>query len=399
MASSTQAAALNIATAGLVTGSGYKSIQTEFETLPGNSAPIVERIGYGKALKTDETLVTRRIVDRALPQTVTNTVAMVTAETTITLSTTDAAVLQVGQVLMVDAELLRVTAAHATVPTITRGVASTTATTHAQTSTVHILSPNYLDTDTFVESPKSYGEFKDFVFQQIMYQYSQTAQRSAIQSYMTKGQDELAAAKTAGRIAAQNQLAKSIWYGKAVTPTGSTPGMFAGIRSLVSTNATAMASAVITPSTFNDTAAMLYAFDNTWNDFDVYGNMTSKRIWDALMNTFFDRRGETSTTSVGTTVDQFRTSLGTFNFIVDPTVVDGELYFLKTSDWEINPLDISSEFGGPGWNEMTRKPEHTNALTRAESLSGIFTLTVGDERRHAKITGFSTTASAYTGYV
>lgn len=398
MASTSSNAAFNVASAGLVANSAHKSVQPEFERLPGNEAPTVQLIGYGEAVTIDEQMRIQKIVDRDIPAKITLTGAYTSGGASLAVSTYDSTIVQVNQVLLIDDELFLVTAVPgAGVITVAGAQFGTTAANHANGSSVYLLPPMFKDTDTFVEAAKSRGEFKTFYPMQVMYQWSGTAQRTAIRSYLTKGQGELQFEHANKMKEAIRQLEGAVWYAKAQAPTGSAIGSFDGISRLITTNADAT-SGVLTGKRLNDLAELVLAWDNSLTDFDVFGNRNMKRIWDAVLNAYFDRQGEPNTTKFGTRVDSFNTSLGTFNYTVIPNLRDGELYFLQKEDVKLHPLELSDGFSS-GWNEFTREPQHTNALTRAMSYWWIGTLLMGDERKHAKMTNITTTASSYAGYV
>lgn len=397
MASTASISQFNVGTVG-ASGTAHKSVQEDFERLPGNDAPTVAMIGYGPAVAVDEGFKIQKIVDRDLPTTVTNTANIVTAATDITLSTTDAASLQIGQILMIDEELVRVTTvASSTTVGITKGFAGTTSTTHTTSSTVHILSPLFLDTDTFVESAKYRGELKSFYPGQIMYSWSESAMRTAVRSYLTKGEDEMTFEKRNKMREAVRQLEKLVWYGKAQAPTSSNHGSFDGLYRLIDTNKNTSVG-VLTATHLVDLAEDIMAWDNSITSFDVCMNRNMKRIWDAVLNAYFDRRGEPTTTKLGTRVDVFETSIATFRVTIIPELRDGEMYFLKKSDVKLHPLAVRGGFA-PGWQEVDRGPSQTNALTRQKAYYNILTLLIGDERRHGRLAGITTTSSSYAGYV
>ena len=79
----------------------YRSVQTDFETLPGESNPLIAMIGYGEAVMLNEDRTITTIVDKAPPQTLSITAQIIDSGTTLTLSTHDAALLQIGHLLLI----------------------------------------------------------------------------------------------------------------------------------------------------------------------------------------------------------------------------------------------------------------------------------------------------------
>lgn len=389
----------NVGSVNLVATHSRRSVQEDFERLPGNEAPSVALFGYGKAVTLDEGFKVQRIVDKALPQTITLTAAYTAAGTSLTVSAYDAQVVQVGQLLLVEDEIMRVTGVPGgTTINVSTAFAGTTNAGHASGTVVRIMSPVYLDTDTFQRSPRTRGEFKAFYPAQIMYKADQTAMATSINSYLTKGQDDLTFDKAEIMKAAVRQLEPTIWYSKAQVPTASAPGAFDGIARLVTSN-TVAAGGVLTAKLLNDLIEMIMTHKNSNNTFTIFGNRNMKRVFDAVMRAMFDKRAEPDFVGpVKVRIDRFETSLGTLEFSVIPNLRDGELYAVRREDIKLHPLDLKGKFS-PGWHEVDFGVEENNALVEGWGYYNLLTLIIGDERLHGKITGITMTAGSYTGYV
>lgn len=402
MASKTTNAALNIASAGLVTDGEHRSVDAQFKLLPGNAAPTVGLIGYGAAVALDDAKKHQKVVGRQLPQTITLTAQLgnsADSDLTLTASTTDIAAIQKGQLLLVEDEIVRVsTAGSATTAGISRAFAGTSVATHVTSVVARIMSPVFLDTDTFVQSAAIRGEFKDFYPTQIMYMHAVTAMRTGQRSYLTNGATEFAYDTQNHMQIALNQLEMLMWYSKAQAPTSSAQGAFDGISRLISSNEVA-AGGVLTGKLLNDLAEKLLAHDNNNSTLTIAGNRDMKRIWDAVLKAEFDRQGAPDYVGpVKVRVDRFETSLATFEYLTVPNLKSGELYAIDAADFELNPIAVTDGFV-TGWGEVNRDPAHTNALQKERGYYWIGTLTVGDERRHGKMTGITTTTGSYSGYM
>ncbi|MCZ7598360.1 MAG: hypothetical protein M5U09_12470 [Gammaproteobacteria bacterium] len=402
MASKTTNAALNIASAGLVTDGEHRSVDSTFRLLPGNAAPTVGLIGYGESVALDDGKKFQKVVGRQLQQTITLTAQLpntTTSGVTLTASSTDIAALQKGQTLLIEDEIVRVTTAGtSTTAGINRAFAGSTIDTHVTSTVARIMSPAYLDTDTFVQSAAIRGEFKDFYPTQIMYSYEVSAMRTGQRSYLTNGATEFAFDTQNHMQVALNQLEMSMWYAKAQAPASSAPGSFDGISRLISSNEV-VASAVFTGKLLNDLAEEILAWDNTNTTLTVAGNRNMKRIWDAVLKAEFSRQGTPDYVGpVKVRVDRFETSLATFEYLTIPNLKDGELYIIDAADFKLQPVAVTDGFV-VGWGEVNRDPAHTNALTRTKGYYWIGTLTVGDERRHGKMTSITTTPGSYSGYL
>jgi hypothetical protein len=155
---------------------------------------------------------------------------------------------------------------------------------------------------------------------------------------------------------------------------------------------------VLTATDLVDTVELINAHDPGNQEWTVMGNRKAKRIWNAVLNQYFDRRGEPNTTSVGVKMDSFITDYGTFHFMVVPSLKDDDLFIVKKEDFKIKPLDMQSGVGN-GWVEVHQDAKVLGARLEAHSYSFMGFLVLGDERKHGKIHSFTTTAANYSGYV
>jgi hypothetical protein len=403
-----QNAALNMGNA--ISNSGVRIVQTDFEALPGNDTPLVQWIGYGPGVNISDNGKYEWIIDQDMPQTVTVTaqVTNTTTANTLTMSTSDVASLQVGHILVsmtanssgTAGELLRVIDVTSTSGQIqvTRAYAGTTVATQATSVVLGIMSPAYLDTTTFVESPKGRGDFVFNYFQQVMYETSETDYRTAMQSYLTKQQDEISYDIMKIRLRAVQQLERTLLYSVKQQPTASNEGLMDGLITWIATNKTQQ-TGLLTATDIANTLDAIFDFDNTnrADGLTVVGTRKSKRIWDAIWNSYFEREGEPNTNDLGITVESVHTNWGDLHYMTDQAVREGELLFLDKNDLKILPLNTES---GAGWKEFKRDPAIQNVLQRQQAYYGHFSLRVGNEKRHGKIYGpFTTTLASYAGAI
>jgi hypothetical protein len=193
------------------------------------------------------------------------------------------------------------------------------------------------------------------------------------------------------------QLEYLALYGKAQAMAAGQPGSPDGIYRLITSNVNTI-SGLLTATEMIDTLEMIASWDEGRTNFTFLGNQNTKRLIDGILREHFSVQGTPETTSLGVTIDSFRTSHGTINFMVDRMIRDGEIYVLDMKDIKLHPLAIT-DGTGQGWVEFTRGPEELDyrATKKVYEYQGV--LVMGDERRHALIKGFTTTGSSYAGYV
>lgn len=399
MASTATVLGQNVAS--IVSGSGHLQVQKDFERLPMDDAPLVGLIGYGDGVKYGSDFKHQWIKDRALSTVLTLGGDLTTGTTAVVQDTTGTLSVQVGTLLLVDSEILRVTAVAPTTTTTTvaRGESGTTATNHSNGAEVRVLSPAMLDGAVFTESPTMLGEFEYNYPQLIPYEYSMTGLRAGMVNYLTKGGNELDyhTSEMVHMKLATRHLENTLLYGRRQAPSGSTvPGTLGGLFSFITTNATTV-SGLLSASHIEDTMDLIFAWDNRRQELAALMKRSTARIFSAIMRQYFSATAEVGRNSVGVEVTQYKSALGTVNVTICESMPANKILLLRLSDLKILPIDLD-EFG-TGWQSFNRDKTHTNAVSRQKGFYGAFTLKVGDERRHGVISGFTSTVGSYPGAV
>lgn len=381
-----------------VTSSHYLSVQEQFETLPGNKHPFVSSIKTGPPVTLNEAMQIQVIRNKSFPLTIALNAAIDDTTTTLTLLATATQILQQGQILIVEDEVIQVgaTAASTTI-SITRAFGSSTAATHASGTVAQIASPLYDDDNLFLLSPFYRGEMASFNMFRTQYAWSQTSTSTATRSYLTKGQNELDYEWAQRAHRAMSQLEMLLLYGKTQAMAAGQPGSPDGIYRLITSNVNTV-SGLLSATAIVDTLEYVARWDEGVTNFTLLSNMNTKRLLSGLLREYFSVQATPTTTSVGVVLDSFKVDHGTINFMVDRNIRDGEIYILDMSDLKLHPLAIT-DGTGVGWVEFTRGPEELDyrATKKVYEYQGVFVM--GDERRHAMIKGFTTTGSSYAGYV
>lgn len=387
-------------TSGIVTGQGVRQLNEQVRALKGEYAPLLEWILEGEAVNVGSDWKYEWMKDSEVPRYITLTSALTTGDTTLTMSTTDVNSVQVGMIihLIDNDEQVRVTANNGTAVTITRAYGGSTATNVTSGTIGHMLLPAMADTDDFPESPKSSGEFTYNYGIQAMFELTESDYRTAQVSYLAGREDELSFQYTRLMKWAKQLLNNHIIYGRAVTPASGGYGSFDGLRTLITTNSTPI-TGQLTPTDIVDTLELIMTLDNAADvGVTFLMNRTAKRIFDGIMNAFFEREAVPGEKSVNLNViNRFECNLGTYETMIVPQLKSSEILVVRRDDVKVHPIKVQGM--GTGWVEFERDPVHINARKRQRALSWIGTLCLYNEKRHAKITGFDTTVSEYTGAV
>ncbi len=398
MADTVSITAGNIAS--LISGSGILSIDPMVRTLDLTPTPLIAWVGQAKPVKLDDQLRYRKIVQKRAQRTITNTVNIVTADTGITASTSDIARLQKNHLLLIDSEILQVTALTSTTTVaVTKGFAGTTSTTHATTSTMRIMSPTFADGEAFYQASTRQGEFKDFNPFIIQYSDDVSPVRTAVRTYLEGNQDPRAFRMEQLRKEKFPEFEQLLLHSRSATITGvaqSGAGTPAGIRQQIATNVTAL-SDVLTATAIENMLDTLYSL-NGQRQITVMGTRTMHRIWSAVWRQFFEVEATPGTLdriSFGVNIYDSPT-MGPVEFLVCDSCLDSELLFLTKGNWELHPLDWAF---GTGWNEFTREVKEKGTLGTTTYMYSAWVFTCNDERLDGKLTGITTTGSSYAGFV
>lgn len=394
---------LNTST-GIVSGSIVRQLDEQFKALEGEVAPLLDWIGdgSGQGVKLNNDWTVQWIKDELLPRTITATATLTTGDVVLTMSSTDVNSVQVGQIIQFNAadQQVRVTANDGTTVTVTRAFGGTTADTITSGDVGILLLPGFKAEDTFVESPKTLGEVASNYCIQAMFELSETDLKTAQVNYMTKKGNELDYQFVNVMRWAKQLLNNHIIYGRSATPGSNAVGSFAGLRQQISTNVTTV-SGLLTPTNIVDTLELIAKKTGT----DNMGQLTflmhrdDKRIFDGIMSAFFEREtlpNDSPTVNLNT-VESFRCNLGTYSTMMVPQLKAGEILVVNKGDIEMHPIAV--EGMGQGWVEFERDASIINARKRQRALSWIGTMIVHNEARHAKITGFTSSVSAYPNAV
>lgn len=381
-----------------ISSAELRQVQDMFEILPGHQATLLQRVGYGSAVRFNDAMKFEWVRDEYLPRyvTVNNGAGYSDSDTSIVVDEAD--YIQAGQVLKNGGETMRVTSISSNTLTVVRSIGAGAGEAIADNDPLLVLPPNYLDTDEFVVTPTLRGETLFNYPQQIMYSFSETAMSSGRYNYLTGGVEDLVYSERKHMIDAAKRLEAGIFYNQKVQPTASVQGAFDGIDALITDNVNS-AVGLLTPTKIVNLLDLIWSDAGTTDGIDIYMNHTTKRIWDAIWRNRFNATIEAETTSIGITMERVRWNGGVMNVILNHFVEDGDIFFLRTDKMKILPMDVRLEGLGSGWQRGTRSVENLNKLQTTVFFYGIFTFIIQEERLHGKMKAVTVDPTAYEGVV
>jgi hypothetical protein len=302
--------------------------------------------------------------------------AVTSDSTDTTLTATDGSKFQPGDVIQIDDEYIWVSAVNTNALTVVRAHGGTQA-THASTATMYIRSRARLEgasnNSSHYTAPTS-----NYNYSFILHKSVQVSRSDArIQRYgipdlvnyeITKKMDEL-----------KRDLSRKPYFGVRAAGSATTARDCGGLETFITTNATAAASGALTLKMIEDQVQNV--FDNGGNPrLLVCGGFAKRKI-----ATFFEGsvRTERSETMGGVEISRIQTALGpTLDILVDRYIPTNKLYLLDTDLCGFITID---EF----FYEELGKTADTAANGQ---IVGEYGFVLADEKKHAKITGFSITA-------
>jgi hypothetical protein len=293
-----------------------------------------------------------------------------------TLTATDGSKFQPGDVIQIDDEYIWVSAVNTNALTVVRNHGGTQA-THASTATMYIRSRARLEgataTDSHYTAPTSNYNYSFILQKNVEVSRSDARlQRYGIPDLVnyeiTKKMDEL-----------KRDLSRKPYFGVRAAGSASTPRDCGGFDTFISTNATAAASAALTLKMIEDQVQNI--FDNGGNPrMLICGGFAKRKI-----ASFFEGsiRTERSETMGGVEISRIQTAMGpVLDVLVDMYIPANRLYLIDT---DLTGFITIDEF----FYEELGKTKDTAAYGQ---VVGEYGFVLADEKKHAKITGFSITA-------
>ena len=322
----------------------------------------------------------------------------ITSTSATTIDLTNASYFQVGDVIMIDDEQMRVTGTATAQLTVVRAFAGTSAATHLISTPAYMLGIAMTENADDPLSSVTQGEL-DYNYHSLMQMGWQFSDRAKVTpTYETKGQPgdrftiEL---KKKMKDTAPVRLERQLLFGQRAIGSTSTASAFGGLAQ--SSYVTTRSSLSSAPLTEYD---LLENINTVWNL--VGGDMIGKTIFTSMftkrvINSWYNdtRRSSTSDSKMSLTWDTIETDLGTFNIDVDyqydsMTGQKDNLYLLNYDDFKLRPYASST-----GWQTGKRA---TNGPYSFGFLRGDWTLIAQNPDSRLQLHTYSVTSTDYPGF-
>lgn len=364
------------------------------EALNPMKTPVLEAIQSRAAKKTTNQLKIEQHTEAS--RTFRTTLAggaYTTTGTSLNLGTTNIRLFQKGMVVKIDDEYFWTNAD----PNITAGTigvafaqAGSSNANHSQNAVVHIIgTANPLNGPAPYLSPALYGDFAWNTIQRFngSHKFDVIANKTPDLLYDTSNKIEDWIEKEAE--SQKFLLNRALMFGERqvgdLTPGAEIPPLMRGIQNWLTTNVTTLTGSP--PLTMYDIEE---ATADVWSEYQtmaltILASMNTKRAINRSLNIL--RRAEAGETSLSLKLDMIELETGTFEFMVDPNMPDGEIWGVDFSGMEFYT------FEGEDWS--TEPVETGTPFSVQQSVSGTFSLLVPKEPLMWKVNGFSTDLSDY----
>lgn len=293
-----------------------------------------------------------------------------------TLSVVDGSLFQPGDVIQIDDEYIWVSAISTNDLTVTRNYGGTQA-THASTSTVYLRSRARLEgaaaNDSHFTEPTS-GYNYSFIMQKSI-EISRTDGR--IQRYGIPNIVDYEIDKKMNEL--KIDLTRKPYYGQRKAGSATTPRDAGGLSTFITTNVTNASSAALTLKAIEDAVQAAWSYGG--NPTLLVCNGWAKR----KITSFFEGsvRTERSEKMGGVTIDKIQTAMGlVLDVLLDRWIPANNIYLLDTEKAGFITID---EF----FYEDLAKTKDTASYGQ---VVGEYGFVVANEKHHARIHSFSTTA-------
>lgn len=314
-----------------------------------------------------------------------------TGDTTITVA--DGSYFQVGDLFLIDNEILRCTGISGDDLTVTRGFAGTTAATHSDNAAVYIMGPAVVESADDADSPFTQGEV-DFNYHQIMsFTWSLSARADKVPTYEHRNANRFnAELKKKMEYTAPVRMELTYLLGQRALGTASSPSSLGGLRqaSYITTR-TDLSSAILTET---DLMSNLQTVHNLVGPSLMPDTIICSPFTARVISSWYNdtRRTTMSDTKANVKFTEIETWFGPVKVVphyLMSTVANDKLYIINPKEFKKRPLA-----SGTGWNtgEYTTQGWHRRGYLRSDT-----TLLAPYCDARLELYGFSTTAGDYSG--
>jgi hypothetical protein len=345
-----------------------------------NQVPLLQKIGKSSLskqctqLKHEYFEKTMRGLDTTVA-TSGSTLANTTDPVSFNVAAGGSGMIAVGNILLCESELMRVTAASAVSVTVARGFGSSTPASHADSTVISIVGDVSL-TDAAPGASIAVGVTP-------LYNYVQAYNKSQVMTSTERAINHLVDNGWAKQLDEHLETMWRMWersllHGKYVAPTATVAGAMDGILTKVG-HSYAKAGAAFQES-FLKTA--LKDIWDSGNDRELWAYMGS--FQKGVVDTLLDDQRQTSRTdrTAGTGVDRYEGTLNAVNFVVDRNIPDDTILIIDPSRIGFGPL-VDHPM-------KVLQIADTSGFFHTVQIFGQYTCEIHNALAHAKITGLAT---------
>jgi len=316
------------------------------------------------------------------------------ASTTLTVGTTNIALLQKNMVFQIGAEIFWATADPDTAAgtiAVAFAQAGTSNAAHASGDNVVVIGlATTFDGPTYPNAPSIYGDFVYNHPQRFASQHTFDDLAIVTPDWERDGNNKLAEMMEEETKYVKMIVNRAVIYGKrqeGTLATGATrPSLMGGIGQMLTTNV-----GTISPNGSN--LSVYHIEDITASVWSKYRQMATtmvmslntKRIWNRLINPY--RQGTLTDSTLKLKLDSVELETGTFTSLIEPDMPDGEIWGLDFSGFKW------FTYQGQDWD--VRDTSDPTRMAKSKGLNGTFSMLMPGEPLMWRISGFNQTLSAY----
>jgi len=297
--------------------------------------------------------------------------------TTLNVTTGDGVKFRAQDLLLIEDEIVRVTAVATDALTITRGFGGTSAAAHVQTTAVTLMS-SALPQGSDTLGARSTTKAGKFNYTQIFEEEVKVAATmQATKKYTRQNDPEYQIGNQLELIGVN--MERTLLRGRKAQAAASLPGAMDGIEAVLSTNVYNKAGAALTQAMLEDAMEAIWAAGGR-PTLGVVNSTQQRRI-----NSFLDGYRETDYEDelLGTVVRRYKTNFGMIDFLLDRHLAADEVWILDETKIGYGPLESRAL--------STMKLATTSKEFDTWQISGEYTAEIRLEKSHARIHTLATT--------
>ncbi len=280
-----------------------------------------------------------------------------------------------GDVLLIESELVRVTATAANTITVTRGFGGSTNAAHPSAVLITLIGPALVQGSDLLGARTTTKTGK-FNYTQIFEEEVKSSATMQTTRKYTKQADAEYQIQNHLEILGTN-MEKTLLFGRKTAPAASVPGSMDGIRVITSTNNYDKSGAALTQTMIED------ALQDIWTAgakaMCIVANATQKRRLDTFLDGY--REVDYGATKLGAIVKTYETNFGELDVLLDRWMLSNEVLIIDKSKIGFGPLRALS---------ITKLPPVSREYD-VWQMSGEYTAEIRLEKSHALIRNLATT--------